>query len=64
MSVNNVSGVRTDIAQIMERIRDITSKNNVFKPDANVQHADSFSSVMKQTGKVLDTVNNTMANSE
>jgi flagellar hook-basal body complex protein FliE len=64
MSVGNVSGVRSDIAEIMERIRDITSKNNVFKADNAIQHGDSFSSVMNQTGKILDTVNNSMSGSE
>lgn len=64
MNVNNVSGVRSDIAEIMDRIRDITSKNSVFKADHKVEASGNFSNIMKETGKIMDSVNNAMTNTD
>lgn len=64
MVTNNVAGVRSDISEMLSKIRDISSKTSVFKTDSPEPSTENFSSVMKHAGKVVDTVNTSMGNTE
>jgi flagellar hook-basal body complex protein FliE len=64
MVTNNVGGVRSDISEMLSKIRDISSKTSVFKTDKPEASSANFSNVMQQAGKVVDTVNNSMGNTD
>lgn len=57
MTVGNVTGVRADISEMLNKIRDTTSRVKVFdsiKPDVKTE---SFSHVMETAKSVIGNVN-------
>tara|TARA_R110000868_G_scaffold124843_1_gene329792 strand:+ start:1616 stop:1963 length:348 start_codon:yes stop_codon:yes gene_type:complete len=64
MSIENVSGVRADIAQMLERIRDVSNKSGAFKVDDLAHQSGEFNGVMQSASKILDSVNNSQNQSD
>lgn len=64
MNVNNVSGVRSDISAMLERIRDVSSKHSVFNTEHTIDKTNDFQGVMNATKNVLNNVNSTQAEAE
>lgn len=64
MSINNVTGVRADISQMLERIRDVTNKSSVFHGHSPVEKPNEFGGMMSSAKGLLNTVNDTQIKSE
>jgi len=61
MAINNVTGVRADIAEMLEKIRDASHRTKLFEPHS--QKAD-FSKAVDSAHSVMGGINNLQANSE
>lgn len=61
MAINNVTGVRADIAQMLEKIRDVSHRAKVFEPAD--QKAD-FSQAFASANSVIGGINNLQATSD
>ena len=59
MSINHVTGVRADIAQMLDKIRDISNKSSVFHGVQQVDKSSDFGGVMSSAKSMLQTVNDT-----
>lgn len=61
MAINNISGVRTDISEMLSKMRDISTKSSVFdatsKPQASIASAGPFENVMNLVKSSVDKVN-------
>ncbi len=64
MSINHVTGVRADISQMLEKIRDISNKSSVFHGGQSVDKTHDFSGVMSSAKSLLNTVNETQTTSD
>lgn len=56
MSVMPVGGVRADIAEMLGKIRDVSSRTNVFRTDMQVDKSSSFGGVLDQLNGGLKSV--------
>lgn len=57
MTVSNVGGVRADIAQMLEKIRDVSSRAKVFDHNHGVNKSADFSKVFQSTQSVIGNIN-------
>jgi flagellar hook-basal body complex protein FliE len=70
MTINNVTGVRSDITEMLNRIRDISTKTNVFTPNSSAglkpekSLDNSFQHVMSAVKNSVGTVNEMQQQSE
>ncbi|VVC77106.1 Flagellar hook-basal body complex protein FliE [Aquicella siphonis] len=70
MSINNVSGVRSDINEMLSKIREISNKSKVFSenssvtPGVNAPKSASFQETMSAVKDVFSNVNNIQIESE
>lgn len=64
MAVNHVTGVRADIAQVLERIRDISSRNKVFDHGVKVNETSDFKSIADSARHMLDKINSSQVETE
>lgn len=65
MSINNVSAVRTDITEMLSKIREISNKSQVFAGSPNAAAAPkSFDDVMSVAKSAFTEVNHLQAQSE
>ncbi len=64
MNVNNVGGVRSDIAQMLEKMRDISNKSGAFKVDNAVDQSKDFGGVMNATKNILSSVSESQSKTD
>lgn len=70
MSINSVPGVRSDINEMLSKMREISNKTNVFSDVSSVKTAENanpaggFASAMSAAKDVFTNVNNLQMNSE
>lgn len=64
MAVNHVTGVRADIAEVLERIRDVASRNKVFEHSVKVGETSDFKSVADSTRQMFEKVNSSQIETE
>jgi flagellar hook-basal body complex protein FliE len=66
MSINNVSGVRNDISEMLSKIREVSHKSKVFAGNEthDVQGPKSFTDVMSAAKDVFTNVNNVQMQGE
>lgn len=64
MEINNVSGVRSDISEMISKIREVSSKSKVFSETNNVNTNQHFNSVLSIAKNALSSVNQTQVDTE
>jgi|SRR5579883_3278988 flagellar hook-basal body complex protein FliE len=70
MSINNVSGVRADITDMLSKIREISNKSKVFSGTSSIESqnqvssAKSFQETLSAAKNVFSNVNNLQMESE
>lgn len=64
MSVIPVGGVRADIAEMLSKIRDVSSRSKVFTHDASVQKTGEFGSVFDAMKSSVSGVSDLQAKTE
>jgi flagellar hook-basal body complex protein FliE len=66
MSINNVSGVRSDITEMLSKIREVSNKSKVFAGNETpgVEGPKSFTDVMSAAKNVFSQVNQVQVQSE
>lgn len=70
MSINNVTSVRSDIAEMLAKMRDISTKSKIFDEKSNVNplnfegKVNGFDNTLSLVKNAFDTVNNVQAQSE
>lgn len=64
MSINHVNGVRADIAQMLDRIRDISNKTDVFHGGTAVDKTHDFNGVMSTAKDMMKTINDSQVNAD
>lgn len=64
MNINNVSGVRPEINEIMSKIREISNKSNVFKPNEAPKESGNFESLLSVAKNAVSQVNEMQVSSD
>lgn len=64
MAVNHVTGVRADIAEVLEKIRDVSARNKVFDHSVKVNETSDFKSVAESTRNMLNNINSSQIETE
>lgn len=65
MTINNVSNVRSDINEMLSKIRDLSNNNKVFsEKTATDSFTSNFEGIMSAAKSVLTHVNDTQVQSE
>lgn len=64
MSIGNVTGVRSDIADILDKIRDISNKSTVFNHDTTKTETNAFSKALDMAKTSVDNVSELMSKTE
>jgi len=57
MNINHVTGVRADIQQMLEKIREVSQREKVFEHGKTAAGPADFSKIMQSTKGLLDNVN-------
>jgi flagellar hook-basal body complex protein FliE len=63
MEINHVSGVRSDISEMLSKIREMSNKSKVFS-ETNTTQASGFDNVLSATKNSIAHVNQTMTESD
>ena len=64
MEINNVQGARSDINEMLSKIREISNNSKVFSENKAVEHVSSFENVMSTAKNALNSVNEITTASE
>lgn len=64
MSINNVGSVQANISEILDKIRDISSKTKAFSVQTNHISGEDFSKVYDTAKSTVDNVNNLVNDSD
>ena len=64
MGIENVQGVRTDISEMLSKMREVSHKTKVFTPEANAAPTKSFDDVFSVAKGALGNVNQLQTTTE
>ena len=64
MSINNVSGVRSDITEMLSKIREVSNKSSIFTDSTKIGAPKSFDDVMSVAKGALSQVSQLQTHSE
>jgi flagellar hook-basal body complex protein FliE len=64
MTINNVSGVRSDINEILSKIREVSNRSSALSENQATASAHPFNQVMSLVDTSLSKVNNIQSESE
>lgn len=64
MEINNVGGVRSDISEMLSKIREVSNKSKVFTENTPVTETKSFEGVLSMAKNALTSVNQVQVDSE
>lgn len=64
MDISNIQGVRTDISEMISKIREVSTKNKVFSEDLGVSSTKSFDNVLSLAKDSLSHVSQLNAETE
>lgn len=64
MTINNVSGVRSDINEMLSKIREVSHKSKAFSESPAISPASNFDSVMSIAKSALTHVNQAQVQAE
>ena len=64
MDINNVSGVRSDISEILNKIREVSNKSTVFSESSKVKESTGFEEIMSLAKNSVGQVNHLQTEAE
>lgn len=57
MDINSISGARSDISEMISKIRELSNKNNIFADTNKVGQPSGFEEVLSMTKNAVSNVN-------
>ncbi len=64
MAIQNIQGVRTDISEMLSKIREVSNKSDVFSGSKAVTSSSNFGDVMSMAKNAVSSVNQVQVQSE
>lgn len=64
MGIENIQGVRTDISEMLSKIREVSNKSDVFTGNSVVTSTKNFDDVMSMAKNAVSNVNQVQVQSE